>query len=38
MQRHLNAFLANEAAPGAAVKRTFHADLQTVLDQPRAGG
>jgi ABC-type glycerol-3-phosphate transport system substrate-binding protein len=38
MQRHLNAFLANEAAPSAAVMRTFHADLQAVLDQPRAGG
>jgi multiple sugar transport system substrate-binding protein len=38
MQRHLNAFLANEVAPGAAVMRTFHTDLQTVLDLPRAGG
>jgi ABC-type glycerol-3-phosphate transport system substrate-binding protein len=38
MQRHLNAFLANEVAPGAAVMRTFHAELQSALDLPRVGG
>jgi multiple sugar transport system substrate-binding protein len=38
MQRHLNAFLANAVAPSAAVMRTFHGELQTVLDLPRGGG
>jgi ABC-type glycerol-3-phosphate transport system substrate-binding protein len=34
-KRHMDAFMANDAAPNPATMRAFHAELQTVLDQPR---
>jgi ABC-type glycerol-3-phosphate transport system substrate-binding protein len=34
-KKHIDAFLANEATPNAATMRTFHSELQAVLDLPR---
>ncbi|MGH2368713.1 MAG: ABC transporter substrate-binding protein [Chloroflexota bacterium] len=38
VKKHMNAFMANTATPNAATMRTFHTELQAVLDLPRAGG
>ncbi len=34
-KRHIDAFLANSAAPNPATMKAFHTELQAVLDQPR---
>jgi multiple sugar transport system substrate-binding protein len=35
-KKHIDAFLANETTPSAATMRTFHTELQAVLDLPRS--
>jgi hypothetical protein len=35
VSRHMDAFRENRAAPNPATMRTFTAELQAVLDQPR---
>jgi hypothetical protein len=36
VMKHMNAFRDNTAAPTAATMRAFHAELQALLDLPRA--
>ncbi|MGH2355952.1 MAG: ABC transporter substrate-binding protein [Chloroflexota bacterium] len=38
VQKHMHAFRENTATPSAAAMRAFAAELQAVLDRPRAGG
>jgi len=35
-KKHIDTFLANEATPNSATMRTFHTELQAVLDLPRS--